>query len=398
MNDQRQTGWSLLGALAACALLTNGTACRSADPVPRTEWGNATTVEELRLGVENGPEEYMLGSVSSLAVSDDGTMYVADRQPPSIRVYDSDGAFVRTMGRRGQGPGEFSDRGGMAVRLLGDGRLAAWDLWNTRVSLFSTTGEFLDSFTASGLGCHRCVEIDVPGNLYVRQFNRAGESEADVQLAKYSVQGERLGEVTFPLAEQEGRGFGMSAEGVSSPRVETISAWSPLGYLVTGRNDAYAIELRSPEGIVTLHREIDAVLMNSEEQEEWEAFRQLVIAMGRERGADPQYDPDPIPNVKPFFRDIFVGKDGRIWVFRYVAAEKRHDVEPLPDRPERPLLTWREPWTFDVFEPDGTFLGSVEVPELLEPMVFRGDRIWGTLLDADGVEHVLRLRVVPEAR
>jgi hypothetical protein len=286
----------------------------------------------------------------------------------------------------------------MAVRLLGDGRVAAWDLWNTRVSLFSTTGEFLDSFTASGLGCHRCMELDVQGNIYIRQFNRAGESEADVQLAKYSVQGERLGEVTFPLAEQEGRGFGMSAEGVSSPRVETISAWSPLGYLVTGRNDTYAIELRSPEGIVTLHREIDPVPMNSEEQEEWEAFRQLVIAMGRERGADPQYDPDPIPNVKPFFRDIFVGEDGRIWVFRYVAAEKRHDVEPLPDRPERPLLTWREPWTFDVFEPDGTFLGSVEVPELLEPMVFRGDRIWGTLLDADGVEHVLRLRVVPEAR
>ena len=105
---------------------------------------------------------------------------------------------------------------------------------------------------------------------------------------------------------------------------------------------------------------------------------------------------DPVPEVKPFFRDIFVGDDGRVWVFRYVAAQKRTDAEPLPDRPERPLLTWREPWTFDVFEPDGTFLGSVEVPELLEPLGFRGDRIWGTLMDADGVEHVVRLRVVPE--
>lgn len=36
------------------------------------------------------------------------------------------------------------------------------------------------------------------------------------------------------------------------------------------------------------------------------------------------------------------------------------------------------------------------VSELLEPMVFPGDRIWGTLLDAAGIEHVVRLRVIPE--
>ena len=73
-----------------------------------------------------------------------------------------------------------------------------------------------------------------------------------------------------------------------------------------------------------------------------------------------------------YFCDLFAGDDGRIWVFRYVAADKRDDVAPLPDRPEHPLLTWREPSTFDVFEPDGTFLWSVVVPELLEPLVFRG--------------------------
>jgi hypothetical protein len=147
---------------------------------------------------------------------------------------------------------------------------------------------------------------------------------------------------------------------------------------------------------VHLRRDLEPIPVGAEERAEWEAFRQTILVRAREQNQDPQYDPDPVPEVKPFFRDIFVGEDGRIWVFRYVAAEKRHDVEPLPDRPERPLLTWREPWTFDVFEPDGTLLGSVVVPELLEPLVFRGDHIWGTLLDADGIEHVVRLRVVPE--
>jgi hypothetical protein len=175
-----------------------------------------------------------------------------------------------------------------------------------------------------------------------------------------------------------------------------VSALSPLGYVVTGRHDVYDIELRKPEGTVHLRRDLEPIPVGAEERAEWEAFRQTILVRAREQNQDPQYDPDPVPEVKPFFRDIFVGEDGRIWVFRYVAAEKRHDVEPLPDRPERPLLTWREPWTFDVFEPDGTLLGSVVVPELLEPLVFRGDHIWGTLLDADGIEHVVRLRVVPE--
>ena len=105
-----------------------------------------------------------------------------------------------------------------------------------------------------------------------------------------------------------------------------------------------------------------------------------------------------MPEQKPFFREIYVGEDGRIWIYRYVAAEKRTDVQPLPDRPERSLLTWREPWTYDVFEPDGTFLGSVVVPELFRPYVFRGLQIWGAHTDDDGVERVVRLRVDPASQ
>jgi hypothetical protein len=136
------------------------------------------------------------------------------------------------------------------------------------------------------------------------------------------------------------------------------------------------------------------VPVGGEEHAEWEAFRQTLVERARARGADTEYE--PIPGVKPVFRQLYVGEGGRIWVFRYVAAEKRDDIEPLPDRPERPLLTWREPWTYDVFDPDGTFLGSVVVPEGLQPFVFRGEQIWGSLTDDDGVERVVRLRVVPE--
>ncbi len=49
-------------------------------------------------------------------------------------------------------------------------------------------------------------------------------------------------------------------------------------------------------------------------------------------------------------------------------------------------------------DPDGTFLGSVVVPELFRPFVFRGEQVWGSLTDDEGVERIVRLRVVPEGR
>lgn len=166
--------------------------------------------------------------------------------------------------------------------------------------------------------------------------------------------------------------------------------------MVTGRNHVCDVELRRPEGTIHLRREIERPPVNGEEQAEWEAFRAGLEERVRARPESRDTEFEPIPTVKPYFRQIYVGDDGRIWVFRYVAAEKRHDIEPVPERPDRPLLTWREPWTYDVFEPDGTFLGSAVVPETLRPHVFRGEQIWGALADENDVEQVVRLRVVPE--
>lgn len=367
-------------ALAACG--------SSAPDVPaETAWGEATVVEELGIGVESGPDEYMFGSIRGIAVGSDGAVYVADGQPTIVRMYDSDGTFVRNIGRQGQGPGEFVSAPGLGV--LPSGTLVTRDPRGSRVSLFLDGGEYLDSFPVVPGG--RMLTIDREGNVYVQLF------EGDVVLVKYSIEGEELGRVTFPPQDMAGAStFGLgSGEGNIFPfPTETRSAWSPLGYLVTGRNDVYDIELRKPEGAVHLTRDVAPVPVGGEEHAEWEAFRQTLVERARARSRDTEYE--PIPEVKPFFRRLYVGDDGRIWIFRYVAAEKRDDIEPLPDRPERPLLTWREPWTYDVFDPDGTFLGAVVVPEGLQPYVFRGEQIWGSLTDDDGVERVVRLRVVPE--
>ena len=59
----------------------------------------------------------------SITVDGDGQVFVLDGQAQHIRVFDSEGAYVETVARRGEGPGELSNASSVAV--LPDGRIMA---------------------------------------------------------------------------------------------------------------------------------------------------------------------------------------------------------------------------------------------------------------------------------
>jgi hypothetical protein len=108
-------------------------------------------------------------------------------------------------------------------------------------------------------------------------------------------------------------------------------------------------------------------------------------------------DRQPVPARKPPYRLLYVGERGRIWVWRYTRAEKMDPAEvrePDPHRP--PPITWREPIVFDVFEPDGTYLGEVHMPPRTNAMVLRGDTIWGIRTGELDEEYVVRLVIAGE--
>lgn len=102
-------------------------------------------VEELRIGAVSGSDgntPELFGRVLSLAVDEEENTYVADYHWNEIRVFDREGNFVRTIGREGEGPGEF-------LRVAG----IVWDrasrvLWTVdtralRFSAFDAQGRFL---------------------------------------------------------------------------------------------------------------------------------------------------------------------------------------------------------------------------------------------------------------
>src|SRR5687768_5222997 len=147
---------SRLGTLALIATLgdTRLVAAQQPEIIRSTApaaWGNRLRlVEEVRIGKLDGSDEYLFGSIEGVAVGRDGMIHVADGQVPIIRSYDAQGRFVRNIGGKGQGPGEFGNIGGM--KTLPDGRIVLWDNRNQRITLYSGGGEYIASHTVpSGL-------------------------------------------------------------------------------------------------------------------------------------------------------------------------------------------------------------------------------------------------------
>lgn len=358
--------------LAACADLQE-------PQVPRSE---IAVQEELRIGGIDGALEYTFGSVSAVAPAPDGSLYVADRQGPVVRKYDSEGTHLLDVGRAGQGPGEFSSVDGLGV--LGDGRLMIYDGRNARLSWFDGNGEFLESTQVSnGLGGFRGFVYSRGGDAYLRVFPESGFTEtADgipADWARVSPDGavERL--VPVPPEERAGPRYVIQGHGgfYRPFTVMTVNALGPDGTLYTVRNDQYRIHRRSSDGdSAEIVRDEAPIRATDEEIAQFEAFSESAAS----RPGSDRSDYFPIPEVKPFIRELVVDLDGRLWVSRYTEAVFMEYSEwERSDREEKGRAShqWRDLQRWDVFDPEGSYLGAVTFPFKTTFITAEGDQAWG---------------------
>ena len=114
--------------------------------------------EVFRIGVLDGEDWEMLGTVMHVAFDADGNLYIVDGSGGMsfggttrvlglgsdglrILVFDASGNFLREFGTSGEGPGEFNMPAGFAV--LRDGTTIVSDNGHRAYQLFDTDGRFL---------------------------------------------------------------------------------------------------------------------------------------------------------------------------------------------------------------------------------------------------------------
>jgi hypothetical protein len=349
-------------------------------------WDSARVlVEDLSIGVEEGAPEEMFGQIRALAVAPDGAIYVMDPEP-ALRKFDRDGRYVATFGRLGSGPGEYRQPDG-GLTVLADGRVVVRDPSNGRFQLFTPTGEHAGTWPATtGFNTSRRLARDTAGQVYTLVLL---ETDVDVRdwkmgLRRLDTTGATHDTLRVPEWEFERMQITGQREGNSSINDVPFSPrahwdWSPLGYFVGGVSDRYRIDLLRPEGVLRLERETPPVPVDPGEAADRKA--EATENMVRSFPGWTWNGPD-VPATKPVFRGLFTGADGRIWVLRSQPGRKGADGD------------WIEAVLFDVFEPDGRYLGEAKGPEGFrtwpEPH-FRGDTAWAAVESEDGVMRVKRL-------
>ena len=93
------------------------------------------------VGADEDDDALWFTEVAGVARLSDGSVAVADRGTGQVRIFDSDARHSRTMGGRGEGPGEFRTLWGISV--LADDTLWATDISSSRHSIFSAEGSWI---------------------------------------------------------------------------------------------------------------------------------------------------------------------------------------------------------------------------------------------------------------
>jgi hypothetical protein len=104
--------------------------------------GHVNLIKKARIDESALPKGIVFENLRGLAADARGNVYAADFSANHILVFDSEGKFLRTIGRKGQGPG---DLGGPEAIAISSGRIAVREVFNNRLSLFNTDGEFTTS-------------------------------------------------------------------------------------------------------------------------------------------------------------------------------------------------------------------------------------------------------------
>jgi hypothetical protein len=99
--------------------------------------------EELSIGGPEDKGQAVFGRMGEFVVDDDGNFYIsAARGEDQIRVFDKTGRYLRTIGRHGQGPGEFDGIGPLSfVRATGE--LVVANIRLRCLTFFDSQGTFL---------------------------------------------------------------------------------------------------------------------------------------------------------------------------------------------------------------------------------------------------------------
>jgi DNA-binding beta-propeller fold protein YncE len=171
-----------------------------------------------------GQDRETFNRPSSVAVAENGDIFVADGEGPNNRIvkFSADGRYLLEWGTTGSGPGQFSTPHDLAIDSRG--RVFVGDRGNSRVQIFQPDGTFVDAWSnfgrPSGIYINRATDT-----LYVTDSTSNASTNPGVQRGIY-VGSARTGELDYfipdPDLEQADQTRISGASGITSSQDDSV--------------------------------------------------------------------------------------------------------------------------------------------------------------------------------
>lgn len=308
--------------------------------------------------------ELTFGSIASMALAEDGRLFVADGQTQQVVVIAADGERVETIGQRGQGPGEFQRLSD--IRII-EGALYAHDTMARRTTRWALDDLATPALVTQPEGqAQHLIGHDGAASLWlhnpvtvVRSVAQAGTREQS-QIIRLASNGPQDTLLAMPARDMF---IVMTGEGTifhalpfaRSPQVYQRNRQLYTHWSGKARVEVYSLDMEPIDSVsvpfagepLTSTERSDLIDRDWPPASMRSTYRQVL----RER----------IPDRWPATDHFFVDTDGRIWM-----GLNRRSLDETR-------------WI--VFDEERDPLGRIDLPNTIQLRAATGERVYGWLND-----------------
>ena len=341
---------------------------------PRHPGGQFWTIDakpEIVLGGEENPggeandSAQLIWSVVGVARLEDGRMAILSSEGNRFLLFEPSGKLSRTIGRAGEGPGEFTRP--EYLQYLPPDTLVVWDYFMSSIIHFDTVGQLIRERSIDFATMMERVPgitgesmaLPLPDGsfvAYIRDGERDTEAVPGSIIRIFGADFLRVGReyAATPLVSWAGMEFWLPKSPMPSP-FDYAPTIGPDLHIAAGGDppsiyvsDGTSHEIRqfSLDGTLVrlIRRTTDPVPVTAEARAAWEAGTYQIAEAAGEQPPPGIFDGMPVPEFFPPVNGLVVDSEGHLWVWEWTESQTG-----IPNQ-----------WS--VFTSDGRWMGVVADP------------------------------------
>lgn len=338
--------------------------------------------------LEGDDPNLTFGDLRGVQAASDGTIYVLDQQAAEVRVFDSGGQYLRTIVRRGEGPGEIGDANG--IFLSGDTLLwihdtRQWAIIGVDPARREEVRRFVKPVMSYGYIWDGV--FDNRGR-YWRTTTHGDDDPGYPPPPGLSLWSERRYYKSYELSSGATDSVYVGEASYRSYAYTTPAGWgflplpfeagelievNPSGGFWRAHTASYRI-VRTGEGgdtLVVIEAGLPVQRVTTEDRS---AYVEGIVEDRPQLRREAEEVAALMPDIKPVLDGLFVDDEGRLWVERVTPKDA--------------------PAFYDRYSEDGDYLGSVRLAfEPAGPIRGQHGNIYTWVLDEFEVPYVVRASV-----